>query len=225
MIFKELVKLALTKEDILESISKAQEHNFIDNLRDRHNNVQFDSKLRGYIGEIALKNWFLSNDIKIITTNYFEEDIGIDIDFEYKGLDLELKTSLIPDTDKTLQNVFNKRDIKIIRRTRKIDDLKSDIHIQIFFDQLTNKKDEWLQKQEIDINSDDFEYLYDAFLAKSYITKTYLFGWIDKNTLTKRMNKLKGYEKSWRHARRRFWVCKLKECNSPKEIIKYLNEK
>ena len=65
-------------------LSLAKEQNFIDNLRDRHVNVQFDSKLRGYIGEIALKKWFLENNIKITTTNYFEEDIGIDVDFEYK---------------------------------------------------------------------------------------------------------------------------------------------
>ena len=225
MKYQDVQKIALTKEDIIEAITKAQEQNFIDNLRDRHINVQFDSKLRGYIGEIALKKWFLENNIKITTTNYFEEDIGIDVDFEYKGLDLELKTSLIPDADKTLQNVFNKRDIKLIRRTRKIEDLKSDIHIQIYYDQLTNKKDEWLQEQDIDIDSDDCEYLYDAFLAKAYITKTYLVGWIDKDTLTERINKLKGYEKSWRHARRRFWVCKLKECNPPQSLIKYLNEK
>lgn len=66
-------------------------------------------------------------------------------------MDLELKTSLIHDSDKTLQNVFNKRDIKLIRRTRKIEDLKSDVHIQIYYDQLTNKKDLWLQEQDIDM--------------------------------------------------------------------------
>ena len=213
MIFKDIVKLNITKDDI------------IDNLRDRHVNVQFDSKLRGYIGDIALKKWCLENNIKITTTNYFEEDIGIDVDFEYKELDLELKTSLIPDTDKTLQNVFNKRDIKLIRRTRKIEELKSDIHIQIYYDQLTNKKDQWLQEQEIDINLDDHEFLYDAFLAKEFITKIYLTGWIDKDTLIERMNKLKGYEKSWRHAHCRFWVCKLRDCFPPMSLIKYLNEK
>jgi hypothetical protein len=195
--YQDILKIALTKEDIIEAIAKAQKQNFIDNLRDRHINVQF----------------------------YFEEDIGIDVDFEYKGLDLELKTSLIPDADKTLQNVFNKRDIKLIRRTRKIEELKSDIHIQIYYDQLTNKKDQWLQKQDIDLSSTDLEYLYDAFLAKVYITKTYLVGWIDRDTLTERMNKLKGYEKSWRHARRRFWVCKLRDCFSPMSLIKYLNDK
>ena len=225
MNYLEIIKLNLTKDDIIEAIIKAKEQIFIDNLRDRHINVQFDSKLRGYIGEIALKKWFIANSINIITTNYFEEDIGIDIDFKYKGLDLELKTSLIPDADENLKNVFNRRDLKIIRRTRKIEDLKSDIHIQIIFDQLTAKKDQWLQEQDIDVDSDDYEYLYDVFLAKTYITKTYLVGWIDKVTLTERMNKLKGYEKSWRHARRRFWVCKLKECHPPLSLIKYLNEK
>ncbi len=225
MKYQDILKIVLTKEEIITAITKAKEQNFIDNLRDRHINVQFDSKLRGYIGEIALKKWFIENGIEITTINYFEEDIGMDVDFEYKGLDLELKTSLIPDADKTLQNVFNKRDIKLIRRTRKIEDLKSDIHIQIYYDQQTNKKDQWLQEQDIDLNSTDLEYLYNAFLAKTYITKTYLVGWIDKDTLIERINKLKGYEKSWRHAHRRFWVCKLKECLPPLSLIKYLNEK
>ncbi len=222
---QDILNLNLTVDDVIAAIAKAKEQNFIDNLRNRHINVQFDSKLRGYIGEIALKKWFFDNAIKITTTNYFDEDIGMDVDFEYNGLDLELKTSLIPDADKTLQNIFNKRDIKLIRRTRKIEELKSDIHLQIYYDQQTNKKDKWLQEQDIDLNSDDLEYLYDAFLAKTFLTKTYLVCWIDKNTLIERINKLKGYEKSWRHARRRFWVCKLKDCNTPVSLIKYLNDK
>ena len=79
-------RLKIAKDDIIDAFAKAKEQTFIDNLRDRHVNVQFDSKLRGYIGEIALKKWFLENNIKINTTNYFEEDIGIDIsldDHEY----------------------------------------------------------------------------------------------------------------------------------------------
>jgi hypothetical protein len=66
----------------------------------------------------------------------------MNIDFEYKGIEIELKTSLIPDMDKNLRNVIKHRDLKIIHRTQKIDDLKGDIHIQIFYDQLTNKKEE-----------------------------------------------------------------------------------
>ena len=121
--------------------------------------------LQRMLNSKTFNNWEIydKNGIEIITTNYFEEDIGIDVDFEYKGLDLELKTSLIPDADKTLQNVFNRRYLKIIRRTRKIEDLKSDIHIQIFFDQLTNKKDEWLQEQNIDVDSNDGDIRIDDF--------------------------------------------------------------
>jgi len=48
---------------------------------------------------------------------------------------------------------------------------------------------------------------------------------MDKTTLMDKMNKLKGYEKSWRFEKMRFWVCKLSKCHPPKSLIKYLNEK
>lgn len=225
MKFQDILQLPVSKDDVIQAIAKAREQNFFDNLRDRHINIQFDSKLRGYVGEIALKKWFLDNGIKIETTNYFDEEYNMDIDFEYKDLELELKTSLIPDKDKTLLHVFNIEDLKINRRTRKIEDLKGDVHIQIYYDQLTKKKDEWLSEQEIDLDSDDNEFLYDKFLAKEYINKTYLVAWIDKVTLTERMSKLKGYEKSWRFEKRRFWVCKIKECKAPAKLISYLDNR
>ena len=62
MNINDIIKLQVSKEDVLEAIQKAKWHSFIDNLRDRHINIQFDSKLRGYIGEIALKNWFSNID-------------------------------------------------------------------------------------------------------------------------------------------------------------------
>lgn len=224
MNINDIIRLDVSKEDVVYSLQKAKEHNFIDNLRDRHINIQFDSKLRGYIGEIALKKWFLKNDIEMEATNYYDEEYGMDIDFEFKGFEIELKTSLIPDMDKNLENVIKHRDLKIIRRTRKIDELKGDIHIQIFYDQLTNKKDEWLKKQDINIDSEDHEYLFDKFLGKSYLDNTFLVAWIDKNTLSKRMSKLKGYEKSWRFEKRRFWVCNLTDCFPPNDLINYLKK-
>lgn len=121
MKYNDIIKLDISKNDVVAAIIKAKEQEFIDNLCERHVNIQFDSKLRGYICEISLKKWFLENGIEIKTTNYFDEEYGMDIDFEYNGLELELKTSLIPDADGTLFNVFDKRDLKIIRRTRKIE--------------------------------------------------------------------------------------------------------
>ncbi len=50
MKYQDILKLDLTKDDVIAAIAKAKEHDLIDNLRDRHVNVQFDSKLRGYIG-------------------------------------------------------------------------------------------------------------------------------------------------------------------------------
>ena len=40
-----------------------------------------------------------------------------------------------------------------------------------------------------------------------------------------RIKSLKGYKKSWRHARQRFWVCKSINYNHPQSLIKYLNDK
>ena len=222
MNYNDIIKLNIIQDDVIQAITKARTQNFIDNLRERHVNIQFDSKMRGYIGEIALKKWFADNEIEMETTNYFDEEYGMDIDFEYKSLELELKTSLIPDSDGNIKNFITNRDLKIIRRTRKIEDLKGDIHIQIIFNQLTKKKDEWLIEQDINLGSDDIQYLHDKFLGKAYLDKTYLVAWIDKKTLAERMSKLKGYEKSWRFEKRRFWVCKLKECRAPVELINYL---
>ena len=46
MKYQDILKLTLTKEEIIEAITKAKEQNYIDNLQDRHINVQFNSKLR-----------------------------------------------------------------------------------------------------------------------------------------------------------------------------------
>ena len=53
---------------------------------------------------------------------------------------MELKTSLIPDIDGTLETSFNKRDIKLIKRSRTIEELEGEIHIQVFYKHKTKKK-------------------------------------------------------------------------------------
>ena len=66
MKYNEIIKLNLSKKDVINALAKAKEQDFIDNLREGHVYIQFDSKLRGYVGEIALKKWFLENGIEII---------------------------------------------------------------------------------------------------------------------------------------------------------------
>lgn len=95
----DVITINLSKDEILSCINKTKQHSFVDNLRYRHANVQFDCKLRGYIGEYAIEKWFIENGIDLETTNYIEDGGNIDIDFLIKGKNIELKTSLIPDAD------------------------------------------------------------------------------------------------------------------------------
>jgi hypothetical protein len=70
----ELIKNVILKIDISK----------MDNLRNRHKNIQFDCLLRGYIGEYCIIKWLKKFNINFETTNYIEEDENIDIDFYYK---------------------------------------------------------------------------------------------------------------------------------------------
>ncbi len=223
MLFNQILKISITEEEVKNAIVLSQSSLFRDNLRSRHPNVSFDSKIRGYVGEIGLKKWFTQNNITILTQNYIDDGLSIDIDFEYKGKDIELKTSLIPDIDENLLTVFNRRDIKIIKREPEIEKLKGDIHIQIYFEHQTKKKDSWLRSQIIDLESSNIDYLYDSILGKSYLEKTFLFSWIDKETLIKRINSMPIHKRTWSFAMRNFWVCPLKDSFSPQELITYLN--
>ncbi len=225
MEFNQIITLNISEDEIKEAIDRAKKHNFIDNLRNRHPNVVFDNKLRGYVGEIALKQWLIKNDIFIETTNIMDDNSGMDIDFQYKNLDIELKTSLIPDIDLNLETVFLKRDIKLIKRENQIEDLKGDVHIQIYYNHLRKRKDEWLKSQNIDLNSNNIDYLYDSLGAKRYINETFLFCWIDKDSLVKRINKLPENKRTWGYAYRSFWKCPLSDSFPPNKLIDYLSKR
>ena len=139
---QDFINVKLTKDEVLSCLKKAKENTFLDNLRYRHPNVQFDCKVRGYVGELAIKKWFESNSIEIEATDYLADGDSIDIDFKVKGLNLEIKTSLIPDVDGTLENVLAKRDIKLIcRNGQTIEQLRGDIHVQIYYQQKTKMKE------------------------------------------------------------------------------------
>lgn len=196
-----------------------------DNLRHRHPNIQFDCLLRGYIGEYAMSKWLNSFDVILDKTNYLEDGEQIDVDFLYKGKNLELKTSLVPDVDGTLEQAISKRDIKlIIRGSAKVEELKGDAHLQIIFNQRRLAKDRWLSEQEINLQSKDVNYLYEALGARKYINTVYFVAWIDKVTLIKSINNLPKVDQTWSFSQsdRSFWICKIKNSNSPAELIAYL---
>ncbi len=225
-----IVHIALTKEEILTALTTALQQNFTDNLRNRHPNVALDSKLRGYVGELAFKKWAKSHGIEFKESNIKDNSSGMDIDFVFesgsKKLDIELKTSLIPDVDQDLQEMMNRRDIKLIRRKhKKVEELDGDVHVQIAFTQLRLRKDDWLKKQRIDFDS-DIEDIYDQLAAYRYEKDTFLMGWIDKPSLIVQINNKPQHLQKWKYGMREFWTCNLqKHAKKPLTLIAYLNTK
>ena len=69
MLFNQILKISITEEEVKNAIVLSQSSLFRDNLRSRHPNVSFDSKIRGYVGEIGLKKWFTQNNITILISN------------------------------------------------------------------------------------------------------------------------------------------------------------
>jgi hypothetical protein len=221
----DIILIELTKEEVFDCIDKVKQNNFIDNLRDRHPNVSFDCKLRGYVGETAISKWFNQQGIELNKTDYLEDGDNIDIDFLVKGKNIELKTSLIPDTDGDLDTVLVKRDIKLIKRwDDTIEQLRGDIHLQIYYKQKTKEKDNWLKEQYIDLSSDDKEYLYQSFSAEVYLNTSFFVAWIDKVMLIEKINSLPQSQRCWSFpgSKRFFWSCKLNQSRKPIELIEYL---
>jgi len=222
------IRIDLDAQEVKKIIEKALEKINIaklDNLRNRHKNIQFDCLLRGYIGEYCISKWLKLYDINFDTNNYIQDGDNIDIDFLYKQKNIELKTSLVPDFDLTIDNAIKKRDLKLIRRgDTKIEDLRGDVHLQIYYDQRRKAKDDWLQLQEIDLDSADTDYLYDAFKAHAYEKTTYFVGWLDKETIAEQINLLPEKYKYWSFSgsQRVFWNCKIHHSKSPIELIDYL---
>ena len=222
---QDIIQISLSKEEVLGCIKRTIGIQFLDNLRHRHPNIQFDCKLRGYIGEYAIKKWFMKNGITIEATDYLEDGDSIDIDFLIVGKNIELKTSLIPDNDNDITTVIERRDIKLIRRGyQRIEELKGDVHMQVYYKQRTKAKDNWLRNQIIDLNNNDLEYLYTSFRADAYLNTTFFVAWIDKPTLVRKINTLHFNQRCWsfKGSQRQFWRCPLKESRKPIELINYL---
>ncbi len=221
--------IPVTDDEIKLVMEKARTQLFIskrDNLRNRHANIQYDCILRGYVGEFALTKWMNEQGIFFDKANYREDRDNIDVDFLYKGINLELKTSLIPDVDVTMENAIANRDIKLIKRREGIEYLKGDIHLQVFFNQKRFAKDEWLASRLIDIEEAGIDELFDKILARCYRNTTYFVTWIDKPTLVKNINELPKGEQEWsfKNSQRQFWNCKVSQAKKPVDLPAFLKK-
>ncbi|MBU0894572.1 MAG: hypothetical protein KKF48_02960 [Nanoarchaeota archaeon] len=223
------LKLSITKIDVLSAIDKALKEKFIDNLRNRSKIVQLDSRIRGYLGEITLKRWFSDNGIIFSETNYINETGDMDIDFILKKdvneWHIEVKTSLIPDSWGDLKSCIEKGDIKIIKRTELIEDLKGDFHIQIYFNKKTNERDNWLNGQKINWQNKTPTELYDLMNLNEY--EEYFVSWIDRPSLILDIkDKIKNKKiATWKFGLREFWRCRISLIGKdPCKLIETLKE-
>lgn len=224
----DFIRLEMSKEDVELALSKAiQNDNVgIDNLRQRFKMVRLDCKIRGYLGEISLRNWFSKFGITFNKIDFFDDDLNMDIDMVYNkngnSYNFEVKTSLVPDSYKDMSGIIQKADIKIIKRTNSIETVSGDIHIQIYFDFLRKVRDSELKS--LNQNETDINNIYRNMKLDDYINNTYFVAWIDKPTLINYINSQ--YKKTWTfpYAQKDFWKCPL--CyiaKRPIDIINYIN--
>jgi hypothetical protein len=225
--YNDLVKLPVTETDVKQALVQSMQHQFTDNLRYRPRTVQLDCKIRGYLGEIAIKNWFATKGIHFSQTNYIDDGSDMDIDLAYNANgvihSLEIKTSLVPDFYRTLQNSLTRCDVKLIKRTNQIEQFKGDIHLQIYFDFLRKERDTWLGTKTP--NWTDLDSIYHHLELNKYIENTYFVGWIDRPTLVNNINALPLNSKTWTfpNAQKDFWKCNIQNSSKqPNEIIGFI---
>jgi hypothetical protein len=228
--YQDIVALPLTQQDVLQAIERAQQCNFLNNLRQRHPNIEFDCKIRGFIGETAFQRWLASHRIYFQQTHYRADATGIDVDFLYayadKSLNLELKTSLIPDEWRNLPNCIEKGDIKLIRRGKQpIEALHGDIHVQIYYRQRRKAKDKWLSQQKVDVYNWKPGTLYEFLLGRAYLDNIFLVGWVDKSMLVNNLGGVPIQQSTWQFSGsgRKFWRCNIaRHALKPMELVTYL---
>lgn len=223
---KDFVKLSLSHDDINNALKKAlsNEGVGIDNLRYRARMVMMDCKIRGYIGEIALRKWFSQYGVTFEKADFFDDDSNMDIDLLYLGkrsYNFEVKTSLVPDSYQNLTGVIQRADIKIIKRTSDIESVSGDVHIQIYFDFLRKVRDSELKALPQNLSAPD--QIFSSMKLDEYCDNTYFVAWIDKPSLITYINSQ--YRKTWTfpYAKKDFWKCPIGEiAKKPMEIIPYI---
>lgn len=230
---KDFISLSLTREDIEEALRKALSSGEvgINNLRYRQRTIILDCKIRGYIGEIALKKWFQQYKIEFEHSDFLDDNSNMDIDLLYRGREgresynFEVKTSLVPDAYQDMTGVVQRADIKIIKRSeRVIENVTGDIHIQIYYDFLRKARDS--QLKALDQSISDKDQIYSEMHLEEYIPNTYFVAWIDKPTLIEYINQLPEFARTWtfKNSARYFWKCPIREiAKKPVEIIDYIN--
>ncbi len=239
MNINDIIPLKIVQQDILDAIEKAKKHTFIDNLRNRHIIVSFDSKVRGYLGEIAIRKWLSYQGVNRIISNEMSDDMyACDIDLEIISAlnhryTCEIKTSKIPDyitrsavNDCIMQRVVNDCDIKIIKRDNKNSIyIDRDIYIQIYYGLPTNGHDAFLISQYnesgVSVSSKASD-IYRVYQYEKYINNIFFVAWEEKNNITRRLQNMNPVDRTYKIKKRTFYTCKLRVSLAPISLINFL---
>jgi len=212
-----------TYNQVIQAITFSRRSVYLDNLRHRSKVISFDSKVRGYLGEILISELLKNHNINILSVNSLFNNQNVDTDIvilNSKGnkLRIECKTSLIPDIWNSIENVVKFGDIKIIKRESNFNDSLIDFHIQIYFNDLRNKRDVMLNNLDFDIESVSNEQIFTTMKYNSL--EIFLVCWIDKKSLQNYLEKQTN--KIWRFGQREFWKCPIKISQPPITLIETL---
>lgn len=225
MRFEDIVKLDVSREDIIDAINFAYSHHYIDNLRNRTPIVAFDSNIRGKIGELCITKYLLANGINDCETHIDENPYGCNIDIKVGNLWGEIKTSNIPNSASNLRGVINNCDIKIIKRNNSpAIELDRDFYIQVYFDCLTKERDTFLNqvfRQNNMYISNNPEDVYRLYNCSFYLDNTYFFAWNNKESIAEYLRTLTINQRTYKISYRNFWKCPLSHAQSPISIIDY----
>ena len=145
-----IINVEINKRDLEQAILHSLNTSFIDNLRKRNKFVAFDSKIRGFLGEIAITKLLIDSGIKINGIDKLNEGENEDIDIFISNqfspnIKIEIKTSLFPDKWKTLDELIENADIKIIKREKSFYDIKADVYVQIYYNFYRQERDDFLK--------------------------------------------------------------------------------
>lgn len=238
------------KMAIVQSLEKF--NTFSNNLRDRREIIKFDCLVRGYLGEYVVERIFRKTGIP--TENYlknvYDEQSRMDIDFvlstDLERYNIEVKTSLIPpnvsfdkDNKNMIDDVHNKCDIKIIKRSHEISvaDIPNDVFIQIYYSipKTTREKKLLLNSDKFNqaLANSNVDEIYKFINGQDYIDNTFFVGWNSKENLAIQLEAIEPNQRTWTfsNAQKSFWKCPLASslnfsdflnfCTEQSNIIKY----
>lgn len=214
----------ISEQDLIAAVTKAMQIDFVDNLRQRATFVKLDSKIRGCLGEIGMNRFLTENGIDIIGTDTYEKENGEDKDIlvrnRYGQFVIEVKTSLIPDKWRTLNEVMKNADIKIIKRENDYHDIKADFHAQIYFNQWRKQRDTYLKS--LFGSPADYSVCQIIDIMKLKELRQVFVAWRSKKDLIAYLDTQK--VKTWHYSYRYFWRCPLAESKEPRLLADAVKE-